>query len=389
MEFTGERVVPGKVEADLLNEHISRYYFAKAWVEGRSVLDVGCGTGYGSGVLAEVGREVLALDISVDAIAFARRNYSRPNLEFIVSDCHEMPLGSENFDAVVCFEVVEHLAKQDKLLQEIRRVLRATGVLVISTPNRVYYTEERKENNPFHVREFDFEEFSKFLKNQFAYVEMAFQNHVSSLCLGNPRQHGTTRFYAESAASDLEQSSNYFVAVCSNSPVMTSNSLIYLPAAGNLLREKDDYIHSLDQRILALEQRILNQRTEYEDQNQWCLQLSRQLQERTVWAQGLDQQLRELESHVAELERQQRVQENELRERLDWAEMLNGEISQRDQRMSALQAELDERMDWTLQLDEELRFNGEKLESLRQKLEEIKQSRFFRISRTLRLMPEI
>ncbi|MCI0422439.1 MAG: class I SAM-dependent methyltransferase, partial [Acidobacteria bacterium] len=156
MEFTGERVVPGKVEPDLLNEHLSRYYFARPLVEHRFAVDLGCGTGYGAAVLAQSASKVLGLDVSEEAVKFARKHYGAPNLGFLISDCRQTPLGSQTVDVAVCFEVIEHLAEQDALLQEVQRVLRPDGLAVISTPNRVYYTEERKEVNPFHVHEFDF-----------------------------------------------------------------------------------------------------------------------------------------------------------------------------------------------------------------------------------------
>ena len=87
MEFTGERVVPGKVEPDLLNEHLSRYLFARPLVEGRCALDVGCGTGYGTAVLAQTARKVFALDVSAESVAFARTRYPVSNAEFLVGDC--------------------------------------------------------------------------------------------------------------------------------------------------------------------------------------------------------------------------------------------------------------------------------------------------------------
>ena len=64
MEFTGERIVPGSVNADLLNEHLCRYRFAQLLVEDKVVLDVGSGVGYGSKILAEKAGAVLAVDVS-------------------------------------------------------------------------------------------------------------------------------------------------------------------------------------------------------------------------------------------------------------------------------------------------------------------------------------
>jgi SAM-dependent methyltransferase len=377
MDFTGERVVPGKVDPDLLNEHLSRYHFARPMAEGRFVLDVGCGTGYGAAVLATCGRRVVALDVSAETVAFAKENYSAPNVDFLVSDCRQIALASETIDVAVCFEVVEHLAEQKTLLEEVRRVLRPDGVLVISTPNRIYYTEERSESNPFHVREFDFDEFLDFLKGSFAQVEMAFQNHVASLYVGNPRQQRPLRSEMEQHPEvDLERSSHYFVAVCSNSPGDHScDPLIYLPASGNLLRDRDKHIRSQAERIQGLDERVLQQQQEYDAQSQWCLQLNQQMQERTEWAQRLEQRIQALDARIEELQQQ-------LQSRTDWAQSLNLQVADRDHQLAKLQVEFDERTAWALRLSEELKLNQDKLER-------IKQSKLFQISKTLGLVPKI
>jgi SAM-dependent methyltransferase len=382
MEFTGERVVPGKVEPDLWNEHLSRYYFARPLVEGHCVLDVGCGTGYGAAVVAQWASRVLALDISLESVAFAKKNYPAWNLEYVVSDCRKISLASGTVDTVICFEVIEHLAEQEVLLEEIKRVLRPDGVLVISTPNRVYYTEERNERNPFHVHEFDIDEFRTLLQGSFANVELAFQNHVASLYLGDPRQLRPLRAEVEGGEVDLERTSHYFVAVCSNAPLAGrgANPIVYVPASGNLLRERDQHIQTLAERIRTLDRKILEQQREYESQNQWCLQLGRQMQERTEWAQRLEGRIRELDARIEELQQQHRALESELQQRTEWAERLNLEVAERDQRLAKLQAEFEERTAWALQLNEELKAS-------RDKLERIKQSRLFQLSRALGLVP--
>ena len=381
MEFTGERVVPGKVEPDLLNEHLSRYYFARPLVEGRYAVDLGCGTGYGTAVLAQSARRVLALDLSDESVAFAKRHYPAQNAEFVVSDCRQIPLGSQTVDAAICFEVIEHLAEQDAVLEEVRRVLRPDGLLVISTPNRTYYTEERKEVNPFHVREFNFDEFLAFLKRSFAHVEVAFQNHVASLYVGDPRQRRPLRCEMEKPSVDLERSSHYFVAICSNSPSggRSYDPLVYLPATANLLRDRDLRIRSQNERIQELDQRVQEQQKEYDAQSQWCLQLNQQMQERTEWAQRLEERIHELDARIEELQKEHRGFENELLLRTEWAERLNQEVSNRDQRLAKLQAEFDERTAWALRLNEELKLNQDKLER-------IKESKLFQISRTLGLV---
>jgi 2-polyprenyl-3-methyl-5-hydroxy-6-metoxy-1,4-benzoquinol methylase len=75
-EFTGERVIPGEVDVDLLNEHMARYTFAARLARGKRVLDAGCGAGYGIGELARVAERVVGVDVAADAIEFARRIFA-------------------------------------------------------------------------------------------------------------------------------------------------------------------------------------------------------------------------------------------------------------------------------------------------------------------------
>src|SRR4029450_5539868 len=81
-EFTGERLIPGQVDVDLLNEHVARYSFASRLARGKRVLDAGCGAGYGAAELAREAHSVIGMDLSADAMSFAHENYRLPNLCF-------------------------------------------------------------------------------------------------------------------------------------------------------------------------------------------------------------------------------------------------------------------------------------------------------------------
>src|ERR1700722_18623468 len=106
MEFTGERVIPGLVDADLLNEHMARYAFAARLARGKSVLDAGCGAGYGSAELAHSAFSVTGVDSAAEAVEFARANYRAPNLTFEQGSCEELPHTDGSFDLIVAFEVI-------------------------------------------------------------------------------------------------------------------------------------------------------------------------------------------------------------------------------------------------------------------------------------------
>src|SRR6185295_11409983 len=144
-EFTGERVIPGQVDADLLNEHLARYAFAARLSRRKRVLDAGCGAGYGSAELARAATSVIGVDRSAEAIAFARERYPAPNLRFEEADCAALPVEDASVDLMVAFEVIEHLEDWRGFLLEARRALAPSGQLIVSTPNKLYYSESRKQ----------------------------------------------------------------------------------------------------------------------------------------------------------------------------------------------------------------------------------------------------
>ena len=90
-EFTGERLIPGEVDIDLLNEHMARYHFAVRLARGKRVLDAGCGAGYGSAELADVAESVTGIDIAAEAVEHARAHYALHNVVFEQASCTQLP----------------------------------------------------------------------------------------------------------------------------------------------------------------------------------------------------------------------------------------------------------------------------------------------------------
>jgi SAM-dependent methyltransferase len=171
LPFTGERFVPG-TRGEIWIEHWHRYHFARRWVEGKRVLDVACGEGYGAALLARSAAEVVGVDVSEAALAHARTTYrSLSNLRFEAGSCARLPLADASVDVAVSFETIEHIGEQEAFLDELARVLRPDGILILSSPNRAEYSDRRGFRNEFHVRELYREELARVLGPRFPFSQ--------------------------------------------------------------------------------------------------------------------------------------------------------------------------------------------------------------------------
>jgi SAM-dependent methyltransferase len=168
MEFTGERVVPGSTPDRVLADHLARYRFAAHRVAGLRALDVACGTGYGAQMLASAGAAgVIGVDLSGDAISYARTHFTGAGVRFLVADAVALPLPRSSCDVAVSFETLEHVPDQHAFLSEVARVVRPSGVFICSTPNRPITTNSDSldaVSTPFHSREFTAAEFLNLLR---------------------------------------------------------------------------------------------------------------------------------------------------------------------------------------------------------------------------------
>lgn len=169
--FTGERAMPLATNMDMavMQEHWARYNHVLPLCTGKRVLDVACGSGYGSDLLAQSAKGVTGGDISHDAISYCKAHYHRPNLSFGVMDIRKLPFSDNSFDMVVSFETLEHILEGDLFLKEVCRVLSDKGSLAISTPLG------GPCGNPYHVAYYQKGNFEKYLLDYFQEVNVNFQ----------------------------------------------------------------------------------------------------------------------------------------------------------------------------------------------------------------------
>lgn len=186
MQFTGERVIEGSTPERIWLDHIARYTFAGRYVKNNVVLDISCGTGYGSKILCDGrAKKVIGIDISKEAIDFALTKYKINGLEFKVGNIFNIDFPDNYFDVITCFETIEHIESPAKALIELQRVLKPQGLLIISSPNRKITSPNKsineKPNNCFHMIEYTTEEFVYLLSSNFVVLEYFGQRPISKL----------------------------------------------------------------------------------------------------------------------------------------------------------------------------------------------------------------
>jgi ubiquinone/menaquinone biosynthesis C-methylase UbiE len=217
LSWTGERFIPGAGGPQIHAEHLHRYVIARGLSVGKRVLDLGSGEGYGAAYIAQVASSVDGVDVDDDSVSHAAEVYrEQANLTFHKGNGARLPFDNAIFDLVTCFEVIEHVANQDEIVNEVRRVLKPDGVALISTPDKKTYSDDRNYRNEFHVKEFYVSEFEEFLGRYFPRVKFYGQKiHATSVMWNIDAELESQLFRA---VSDLDVSPVwspvYVVAVC-------------------------------------------------------------------------------------------------------------------------------------------------------------------------------
>lgn len=182
---SGERISPGDAPNFLLKSHMVRYKYVQPYIQGKDVLEIGCGTCYGMGTILSGYNKIIGMDISLDALKYGNKTYKKKHLKLLQANCEALPFPNGSFDLVVSFEVIEHLADPKAYLGEISRILKKDGHLILSTPNKRY-----SEFNPYHLKEYYLPELKVVLETMFDEVTILGQS-----CKIKSREIYKTRSY--------------------------------------------------------------------------------------------------------------------------------------------------------------------------------------------------
>ncbi|MGG2395639.1 class I SAM-dependent methyltransferase [Pseudomonas sp. SH1-B] len=153
---TLERIYPLKMDQQLaadqatLDLHMQRYEFASTALQGARVLDMACGCGYGSALMAErhPDKQITGIDIDPQAIAYAQAHYQLPNLRYLCANAESFS-DAEGFDSIVSLETIEHLPDPVRLVENLARLLAKGGRIIASVP-----TTPTLDGNPHHLHDF-------------------------------------------------------------------------------------------------------------------------------------------------------------------------------------------------------------------------------------------
>ena len=172
-----ERWVYGFLSKNIEDEHLERYNFILDRVQNKKVLDIACGSGYGSFLLATKGnaKKVVGVDIDSEAIKYANIRYNVSNIERIVCDATKFNY-NEKFDVIVSYETIEHVNDFRSLLKNYNNLLNDDGLLYISTP--ITQKTTKTPENPYHIIEWSFDDFKNLLNEFFSVDDAYFQNII-------------------------------------------------------------------------------------------------------------------------------------------------------------------------------------------------------------------
>lgn len=223
-----ERLTP-----DILNEnsleHLHRYAIAADLAQGKIVLDIACGEGYGTSLLAKRALKVTGIDINENIINEANIKYRANNIQFLVGDIYNIPVYNQYFDLLVCLETIEHVEDHLKVMNQIKKVLKEDGILLISTPNKAEYSEKTNYINPHHKKELNYYDLYQLLKLNFTNVQIFNQNISYTSLIKTDEKECLTLYNGnfQLIVKNAQLEPVYFLAIATNGIIPKINNSIF------------------------------------------------------------------------------------------------------------------------------------------------------------------
>ena len=297
LDNEGERYVPEEYRGTLTEvEHQARYSWAAQLAVDRDVLDAGCGVGWGTARMGRAGaRRAVGVDIDGPALANARER-AGGSAEFVQGDLLALPFPDASFDLVICFEAIEHVEDPQRALDEIRRVVRPTGLAVVSSPNRGVYPA----GNPHHLHELTSQELEESLRGRFENVAMyRQQTHLAAL-LADDRADGQGDAEVEVAGHLYKTSRGrpgeelYTIGLASDGELPPACAVAVLGATG-----MHEYASALEHEVMVAEAKSAAAQAEADAALQRSDVLARSLEEERRARQEVERWLADLRASVS------------------------------------------------------------------------------------------
>jgi hypothetical protein len=220
-------------------------------------------------MLAKEAEYVVGIEIDRTTVEHARAKYKRDNLEFIQASILAIPIKGEGlFDVAVCFEGIEHVAEHEKLLSEVKRLLKQDGLFIVSTPHKALYSDAPAFDNPYHVKELYLDEFESLLNRYFRHLQLWGQrvyagSNIWSIAPAKPVGYseavikkGDREFYFTQRESKQPM---YLLAIASNAPLEADKYQLdswLVDASSILLKDYEKQIAELSGLVQAKDTQI-------------------------------------------------------------------------------------------------------------------------------------
>ncbi len=314
MEFTGERYIPELDWPEVSYEHWHRYLLASQFVKNKVVIDIACGEGYGSYYLSNFAREVIGIDINRETVDYASKKYVKDNLKFVVGSASNIPIQKKTkVDVIVSFETIEHITENDQsaFLAEAKRLLKSSGIFMVSTPNKLIYSDIHNYKNEFHLKEFYLSEFRELLSTQFENVDLLGQkieigSYISSL---DNKTRNLSEYHLNFGQTGFQPTSEpretpYMIAICSDASLPPTGASFAIDLSMRMLNKKaEEGFNYFNKRMLEIEQSARELTSQVAEKEQILQALSIQLAKKDRDLAEKDRDLAEKDRDLAEKDR--------------------------------------------------------------------------------------